>query len=129
MASVRRCCICLVDMEAREEVLVLRPCGHHSFHPSCVQLSIDSCGDRCPLCRSPVVDLHWEIQAIVGHRSLKKKEREFEVLWTGFTTTDWIGARELRRSASKLVKEYERERMDVVDLVEEEAREDVVVVE
>lgn len=129
MASVRRCCICLVDMEEREEVVVLRPCAHSSFHPSCIQHSLDECGDRCPLCRSPVLEFHWEIEAVVGHRSAKKRPREFEVRWKGFDTTDWVEEGELRKSARTVLRQYERERMNMVDLVEEEAREQVVVVE
>ncbi|EDQ91146.1 uncharacterized protein MONBRDRAFT_23279 [Monosiga brevicollis MX1] len=51
------CIICFAEFDdASSELKAVLPCGHQTFHRSCLAEWLDACGHdkRCPVCREPV---------------------------------------------------------------------------
>ena len=111
--------------------MVLRPCKHCDFHPACIDRALEACG-RCPLCRTPVEQVHWELDAIVAHRSISggHATRAYLVTWKGFSMNEatWVPEAELRQFARRLLRQYQEKVMRLVDLVAEEARAETIEV-
>lgn len=132
------CCVCLEDVRHGDAVVVLRPCRHSAFHPVCVEevLSRDV-RYRCPLCRTRVREIHWEIEAIIEHRTTLvpnprrrvRRIRQYRVTWRGLpiTEAEWMDEGSLRQHARRILREYqESDAMNMIDLIAEQAREDAV---
>ena len=143
MSSPLSCCVCLEDVHRGDSVVVLRPCRHSSFHVSCIEevLARDA-RYRCPLCRTKVRELHYEIDSIIEHRTTivpsdcgtrssrrVRRIRQYRVVWKGLPISDaeWIDEDSLRGHARHLLREYqESDAMNMIDLISEQAREDAV---
>jgi hypothetical protein len=134
------CCVCLDELRAADEVVVLRPCRHSGFHASCIEEVLDTDARyRCPLCRTTVREVHYEIESIIEHRTTTfpcpqgkggvKRFRQYRCVWKGFPRSDaqWIDEAELRKCARRMLREYqESDAMNMIDLIATQAKEDLI---